>query len=146
MSENSLQEIEDQEAFAHIAHPKKRLMLETLEDCQGVVTVAARRAKISRRAHYHWLQEDEEYAAACKEINEVALDEAEEMLHKRMKESDALLIFYLKTKGKSRGYIERQENINMNGTFTVDIDDEPMPDSIPLEIDHEKEHHEKEQE
>ena len=48
--------------------------------------------------------------AAYEELQNVALDFAETKLHQRIQEgSDAATIFYLKTKGKARGYIERTE-------------------------------------
>ncbi len=47
------------------------------------------------------------------------MDFAESQLYKQIKEgSTAATIFYLKTKGKKRGYIERQE-IEHNGSVSV---------------------------
>jgi hypothetical protein len=88
----------------------KRAMIAALEKSLGVVTTASKAADVSRSAHYQWMQEDEEYREAVESVADIALDYAESQLHKRMKEgSDAAVIFYLKTKGKKRGYIERQE-------------------------------------
>jgi len=56
------------------------------------------------------LKEDEEFAQAVKEIENIALDFAESQLHTQMKDgSTSATIFYLKTKGKKRGYVERSE-------------------------------------
>jgi hypothetical protein len=89
---------------------KKQAMLEALEKSMGVVTTAAQLVGINRRTHYDWLEKDEEYAKAVKEIENVALDFAESKLFKNIeKAKEASVFFYLKTKGKKRGYIERQE-------------------------------------
>lgn len=85
-------------------------MLEALEKSLGVVTTAARVADVSREAHYTWLKEDAEYKEAVRLIGEQAIDFAESHLHKLIKsENPAAVIFFLKTKGKARGYVERQE-------------------------------------
>jgi hypothetical protein len=56
------------------------------------------------------MQEDAEYKAAVDGLSDVALDFAESQLHKQIKEGNSTAtIFFLKTKGKKRGYIERQE-------------------------------------
>ena len=87
-------------------HNKKHL-LEALELSIGVVTTACKSARIGRTTHYRWLIEDKEYAAAVKEIEDVAIDFAESSLHKQIKDGiPSSTIFYLKTKGKKRGYIE----------------------------------------
>ena len=89
---------------------KKKLMVEALEKSLGIVTTAAKSASIERTTHYRWMKEDEEYAERVNDITEMTLDFAESMLHKRIKsESDTAIIFFLKTKGKKRGYIEKQE-------------------------------------
>ena len=89
---------------------KKRAMLEALEKSLGVVTVACKNAEIGRTQFYNWLKDDEEFAKAVKSIDDIALDFAESQLHKQIKEGNSTsTIFYLKTKGKRRGYVEKQE-------------------------------------
>jgi hypothetical protein len=71
------------------------------------------------------LKDDEVFAKNVKEIENVALDFAESQLHKQISEnSTAATIFYLKTKGKKRGYIERQEITGADG----------MPSKFEIEI------------
>ena len=85
-------------------------MLDALEKSLGVVTAACKAVGIGRTTHYLWMQEDAEYKAAVDGLSDVALDFAESQLHKQIKEGNSTAtIFFLKTKGKKRGYIERQE-------------------------------------
>ena len=92
-----------------MAHDKKDF-LEALERSLGVVTTAARSCNISRRTHYRWLEEDEDYAESVKDIQESAIDFAESSLHQQIREKiPSSTIFFLKTKGKHRGYVETQD-------------------------------------
>ena len=85
-------------------------MIKALEKSLGVVTIACKEVDIARKTHYEWYNEDAEYRKAVDDLSDVALDFAESMLHKQIQEKDTTAtIFYLKTKGKKRGYIERQE-------------------------------------
>ena len=89
---------------------KKEAMIQALEKSLGVVTSACRSVGISRTTHYEWLQSDPEYNKAVQSLTDLALDFAESKLHKSIESgSDTATIFYLKTKGKKRGYVERQE-------------------------------------
>ena len=91
-------------------HIKKESMLQALEKSLGVVTVACKQSDTPRSTYYKWLKEDQEFAKAVKEIENIALDFAESQLHTQIKDgSTSATIFYLKTKGKKRGYIERSE-------------------------------------
>ncbi len=91
-------------------HIKKEAILQALENSLGVVTVACKKTDTPRSTYYKWLKEDEEFAQAVKEIENIALDFAESQLHTQIKDgSTSATIFYLKTKGKKRGYIERSE-------------------------------------
>ena len=91
-------------------HIKKEAMLQALENSLGVVTVACKQTETPRSTYYKWLKEDEEFAKAVKEIENIALDFGESQLHSQMKDGNtSATIFFLKTKGKKRGYIERQE-------------------------------------
>ncbi|MAK37342.1 MAG: hypothetical protein CMC15_14400 [Flavobacteriaceae bacterium] len=92
-----------------MSHNKKDF-LEALERSLGVVTTASKACNISRRTHYRWLEEDEEYAKSVKEIKDIALDFAESQLHKQIGEGNTTAtIFFLKTQAKDRGYIEKQQ-------------------------------------
>ena len=91
-------------------HIKKETILQALENSLGVVTVACKQANIPRSTYYKWLKEDKEFADQVKEIENIALDFAESQLHSQIKDgSTPATIFYLKTKGKKRGYVEKQE-------------------------------------
>lgn len=88
----------------------KKAMLEALEKSLGVVTTAAKIVGINRNTHYLWTGNDAKYKAKVAEIEELALDFVESKLFKQIENGEvASTIFYLKTKGKKRGYIERQE-------------------------------------
>ena len=90
-------------------------MIKALEQSLGVVTTAAKIAGIDRSTHYEWLKTDEDYNQKVIDLENVTLDFAESQLHKQVKEGNTTAtIFLLKTKGKKRGYIERQE-IQMDG-------------------------------
>ena len=89
---------------------KKAAMLEALEKSLGIVSTACKMVDISRQTHYAWLKADEEYKSAVNSIQDGVLDFAESHLYKLVKEGNpAATIFFLRTKGKKRGYIERQE-------------------------------------
>jgi hypothetical protein len=132
-----------EEQTPHKLTLKKDAMLQALTTSLGNVTEAAAAVGMSRETHYDWLKNDPEYAAAVASLKNVALDFAESQLKKLMEgaERQALthdgevvtikdapntsaVIFYLKTQGKQRGYIERQElsteiksiNITIDGT------------------------------
>ena len=106
-------------------HIKKESLLKALEQSLGVVTVACKKADVPRSTYYKWLKEDELFAIEVRDIENVALDFAESQLHKQIAaDSTAATIFYLKTKGKKRGYVERQEITGAEG----------MPTNFQIEI------------
>lgn len=107
----------------------KKAMIEALKKSLGVVKTACEVVGISRQTHYRWLEEDPDYKLATEDIGEEAIDFVESQLFEKIKgiivsnsedeqgklkvytvpPSDTAIIFYLKTKGKKRGYIERTE-------------------------------------
>jgi len=91
-------------------HIKKESILKALEKSLGVVTVACKSVDVPRSTYYKWLNEDEEFANAVKDIENIALDFGESQLHKQIGDGNtSATIFFLKTKGKKRGYVERSE-------------------------------------
>lgn len=114
---------------------KKKALLKALENSLGVVTEACREVGIGRTAFYKYLNEDPEFAAAVKDIDEVALDFAEGQLYKQIREgSTVATIFYLKTKGKKRGYVERQEISGPEGSPIKMVDVEKLSTSTAKEL------------
>ncbi len=90
-------------------------MVKAMEQALGVVTLACRNMGISRFCHYNWYKLDEEYRMAIDELPNVTLDFCESKLYELIKEGNVTaIIFYLKTKGKNRGYIEKYDNSILN--------------------------------
>lgn len=88
----------------------KKRVLEALEDQCGVVTAACKIVGVSRTQFYVWMEEDDEFKKAVDDVSEVAKDFVESSLFLQIKGGNtAATIFYLKTKAKDRGYVERQE-------------------------------------
>lgn len=121
----------------------KEAILKALEDTKGIVTDAIRRVTISRSCYYEWLKDDPEFKARVDEIQDVAIDFVEGKLFEKINgvqvrkgtdsetgedivydlpPSDVAITFYLKTKAKKRGYVERQEITGGDG--------EPLPPAI----------------
>lgn len=89
---------------------QKRALLDALERSLGIVSTACEKVNIGRATHYRWLQEDPEYREAVRMVEERTIDFAESHLHALIKDKNPqAVIFYMKTKGKTRGYVERQE-------------------------------------
>jgi len=98
---------------------KKKTFIEALRTHFGNITKASEACDVSRQWYYDQLKDDEEFVTACNNIDEYVLDEVENCLIDQIKEGNSTsTIFYLKTKGKKRGYIERteieQKQINTN--------------------------------
>ncbi len=98
---------------------QKRAMIEALEKSLGIVTTACKMVDIARSTLYLWVSTDEEYKEAVEAIADLTLDFVESQLHKQIQKGEVTsTIFYLKTKGKKRGFIEKQE-IEHSGNMQV---------------------------
>lgn len=85
-------------------------MLAALKKELGNVTAASAKIGMSPRNHYKWLKSSEAYLEAFEHVQDSVLDMAESSLHKQIQARNTqATIFFLRTKGKKRGYIERQE-------------------------------------
>jgi len=99
---------------------KQRKMLKALESSLGIVTIACRSIGIQRQTHYDWLEKFPEYEKEYRKLDDLVLDWAENALHTLISAQDtAATIFLLKTKGKKRGYVERQEVTGADGKAFV---------------------------
>lgn len=94
----------------------KNKFLDALYASLGIITRACKRSNISRTTYYKWLANDSKFKAAAEEVQETCIDMVESELLNRIQEGNVpATIFYLKCKGKKRGYIERQEITGANG-------------------------------
>lgn len=113
----------------------KKKVLEALEKSLGIVTAACKNAKVDRSQFYHWLKEDEEFRKNVESMNDFALDFAETALHKQIKGGVPVsTIFYLKTRGKKRGYIERTEITGEDGAPLIESEQDRISRIAALKL------------
>lgn len=96
----------------------KKAMIEALEKSLGIVTTACKAVGIARQTHYEWYNEDEAYKASVDAVGDMVIDFVESQLHKQIQQGEvASTIFFLKCRGKKRGYIERTE-LDLSGAVS----------------------------
>ena len=94
--------------------------LDAYDRSLGNVSTACRTVGITRRTYYNWKRDNRSFREAVEDLDEYNLDFAETMLMKHIREGDTTsLIFYLKTKGRERGSVERVEATGANGSPLV---------------------------
>lgn len=118
----------------------KAKMLEALEYYKGIVSTACNSIGLARSTYYMWLDTDKDFADKVSEIQDIAIDFVEGKLFEKINgvtmlgkgggdeedptytlpPSDTAIIFYLKTKGKKRGYVEKQE-VEHSGSMSVHV-------------------------
>ena len=92
-----------------IQHNKNRL-LKALEKSMGIVSKACKIVDLDRGTFYNYYNDDKEFAEAVDNMQEYVLDFAESKLLENIKDKkETSIIFYLKTKGRKRGYIEKKD-------------------------------------
>lgn len=91
--------------------PKNQTIIQTLEKYSGIIAPAAKHLGVARKTLYAWINQSKELQDALQDIREVQKDFAESKLLQNINSNDTGAIkFYLKTQGKDRGYVEKQEN------------------------------------
>ena len=104
----------------------KKALIEAMEKTLGNVSQSCKMVGIGRTTFYEYYKTDKKFSAACDDCENIALDFVESQLHKQIKEgTPSSTIFYLKTKGKKRGYVEKvEQDLNINQyTATVSFAD-----------------------
>lgn len=106
----------------------KKRFIEMLKKSRGIISSACESVDICRQTYYNWMKQDPLFAELVEEVNESCIDWVESKLHEKISgvsvirytqkgeediyeqpPSDTAIIFYLKTKAKKRGYIEKNE-------------------------------------
>lgn len=89
---------------------KKENFIIALSESLGIISTACKKIGITRPTYYAWIREDEEFKERCEHITQDTGDLVESKLLEKIKEGETTaIIFYCKTKLKSRGYVERFE-------------------------------------
>jgi len=88
----------------------KKIFLKALERSLGIVTTACSKTNLSRAQFYKWMEVDPIFKKSVDDIAENVIDFAESKFFKSIDSGNvSAQIFFLKTRGRSRGYIEKTE-------------------------------------
>lgn len=88
----------------------KNNLIDAMIQSLGNVSEVCNKLNISRTTFYNYYNNDIEFKEKIDDIKNIALDFVESKLIGKIKEGDIVaILFYLKTQGKKRGYVERQE-------------------------------------
>ena len=91
-------------------------IIKALSESKGLLTLAASKAGVSYSTINRYAREFSSVQDAVHEAKESMLDYTESKLYAAIKDGNmTAIIFYLKTQGKGRGYIERHEHTGESG-------------------------------
>jgi AcrR family transcriptional regulator len=97
-----------------------------IDEMMGNVSMVARTLNVSRTTLYNYINSHATVKQALDEAREKMIDNVESKLYSKALDGDTTaMIFFLKTQGKLRGYVERQEVTGADGgAVLVKWDDE----------------------
>lgn len=97
-------------------------IIAALQESNGLLTLTAKKAGLGYTTVWQYTQDFPSVKKAVMEAKERMLDFAEGKLYEKIKEGDNIaILFYLKTQGKKRGYIERSEVTGAEGTPLLNV-------------------------
>lgn len=100
----------------------KQKLIEALEASLGIVTEACDKAQLSRTQHYKWYKEDIKYRYAVDSIENKFIDFAETHLKNQIASGSVqATTFFLRTRGRKRGYAEKQDIDITSGNEPIKI-------------------------
>jgi len=89
---------------------RKKDVVEAIQQYRGNISAVARAFQVSRQAIYDYISNKPDLKQMIQDERESMLDDAESEIYKQIRKGNTTaLIFFLKTQGKTRGYVERQE-------------------------------------
>ena len=101
-------------------------LIKLIDDTSGNLSVVARALNVNRSTVYRFIENHPTCKVALDEAREKMIDNVESKLYSKALDGDTTsMIFFLKTQGKHRGYVERQEVTGADGgAVIVKWDDE----------------------
>jgi len=126
----------------------KKAMIQSLTQHYGNVSKSVEAVGCARSTHYLWMDTDPEYKQAVEDINDFVIDHVEDKLHEKINgvtiskgvdedgklkiyevpPSDTAIIFFLKTRAKKRGYVEKNE-LDVSGGLGITWNEQKTYDS-----------------
>ncbi len=96
--------------------------IKALQRAGGNVTYACKSVNVSRQTYYNWMNEFDDFKKEVDDVRESLIDMAESVLLKEIKDARNITatIFFLKTVGRERGYVERQE-MEIDGDMNLQV-------------------------
>ena len=99
---------------------KAEKILPLIEEYTGNLSLVARKLGVSRTTVYKFMEDHPTVKQSLSEAREKMIDNVESKLYSKALDGDTTaMIFFLKTQGKARGYVERQEVTGAEGSHIV---------------------------
>ena len=100
----------------------KKKIIQIFFAATGNIAHICKEVGISRETFYGWMKRDEKFKKAIDDEKEGLIDFAESKLFNLINEKNTVaIIFFLKTQGKHRGYIE-QSDVGISGEIKLNVD------------------------
>lgn len=95
---------------------KHKQLIEVFAKKAGNISATCSALGISRQTYYRWIKEIPELEEAVTNAQEALIDNVETKLLSLINDGNLqAVLFFLRTKGRERGYIERVEHTGNNG-------------------------------
>lgn len=101
----------------------KTELLKAMVMTRGNITEACKMTGLNRNTFYDYFNNDPNFKQTVEDVAEMRVDFVEAQLDKLIEDMDSKAItFFLKTKGKNRGYVERTEiESKVDNRITINI-------------------------
>ena len=95
---------------------EQKEFINVLRNSSCNISVACGKMGIARQTFYNWKSNNPLFAESVSDLEESLIDYAETKLMENIRDGkESSIFFFLKTRGKKRGYIETVENnVNVN--------------------------------
>ena len=99
----------------------KKQLIEAMKKFHGIVTKSCEAVGISKNQFYQYYNNDSNFKAEIDSMEDINLDTVEDKLFQNIMDRDkASIFFYLKYKGRKRGYVDSQD-LNISGGLDINL-------------------------
>ncbi|WP_020476476.1 hypothetical protein [Zavarzinella formosa] len=98
----------------------EKIVLDKIVEFKGNVSACSRAFGVSRTTVHEFIRKHPDLQAAVRDARESLIDVAESVLYKAVLNGEAWAVcFTLKTQGRFRGYVQRQEHTGRDGEAII---------------------------